>query len=83
LAERGSLQGVIRKVRDGDDDLTMKTAAAGPAPTRVMEWLADGLPLALLVDLFLGDRLDSSEVMRREGAHLGRSGMPRWPHPAA
>jgi hypothetical protein len=48
-----------------------------------MEWLADGLPLALLVDLFLGDRLDSSEVMRREGASLRGIGLPRWPHPAA
>lgn len=57
------------------------TKAGGP--TRVMEWLADGLPLALLVDLFVADRLDSSEVMRREGAHLGSAGLPRWPHPAA
>jgi hypothetical protein len=61
----------------------MHTASAPAKPTRVMEWLADGLPLALLVDLFLGDHLDSAEVMRREGAHLGKAGVSRWPHPAA
>jgi hypothetical protein len=53
------------------------------APHRVMDWLADGLPLSLVMDLFVGDRLDSSEVLRREGSALGKPGLPRWPHPAA
>ncbi|MDX6224873.1 MAG: hypothetical protein QOE64_1249 [Frankiales bacterium] len=82
-AEWLSLPGRIRGRWGSADDLSMPTTSAGTPPTRVMEWLADGLPLALLVDLFLGDRLDSSEVMRREGASLRSIGLPRWPHPAA
>ena len=49
----------------------------------VMRWLADGVPLSLVVDLFLGDRLDSAEVLRREGVHWRSPSIPGWPHPAA
>lgn len=49
----------------------------------VMRWLADGLPLSLVVDLFLADRLDSAEVMRREGVSWRSPQVPGWPHPAA
>lgn len=61
----------------------MHNAASPRTPTNVMEWLADGLPLSLLVDLFLGDRLDSAEVMRREGVQWGPLGHQGFPHPAA
>lgn len=63
--------------------MVMQNAAATRTPTKVMDWLADGLPLALLVDLFLGERLDSAEVMRREGAQWGPLHAKGWPHPAA
>lgn len=60
----------------------MHNTAAPRTPPQVMDWLADGLPLSLLVDLFLGDRLDSAEVMRREGVPWGPLSQG-WPHPAA
>lgn len=61
----------------------MHNASAPRTPPQVMDWLAHGLPLSLLVDLFLGDRLDSAEVMRREGGQWGTRGHQGWPHPAA
>ena len=83
MAHSSSLPGRIREGRAGTDLLIMNSTATGSGPSRVMEWLADGLPLALLVDLFVADRLDSSEVMRREGAQQGHTALPRWPYPAA
>lgn len=48
-----------------------------------MDWLQAGIPLSLLVDLFVADRLDSAEVMRREVAPWGSWSHQGWPHPAA
>lgn len=41
-----------------------------PVPA-VLRWLSDGLPLALVVDLFCAERLDSREVLLREGGRRG------------
>lgn len=71
----------MKVLHGGVEALVMAESAGRPNP--MMGWLADGLPISLLVDLFLGDRLDSAEVMRREGVVAGKDAMSRWPHPAA
>ena len=45
----------------------------------VMDWLAAGVPLALLMDL-AGDGVpNSGEILRREAASLGCGGVPDTP----
>lgn len=61
----------------------MTSTSAPRTPPQVMDWLQAGIPLSLLVDLFVADRLDSAEVMRREVAPWGSWGHQGWPHPAA
>lgn len=42
----------------------------------VMQWLAAGVPLALLMDLAGNGVPDSSEILRRETGCSGRTGGP-------
>ena len=40
-------------------------------PLDLMQWLHDGVPLTLLLDLLPGDGPDSEAIMRREGGDAG------------